>query len=292
MTIAKFVPLSIVLFLVSIGGLSAASLKEIQSKGSILVCAFDSRLPYSTSQGPTQGLQIDLAKKLADTLRVELEVRWIAYRFHARRAGCDLQMGTVVRTGKDSDDDDDEAISTQKLREVAGKVIFNSKHWVQPRSSIPYFISVVQLAINTNSNRLHAAQTYEDLKGTRIGALHSSWAHYLLDKQGISTVTGYRSEIDILKALAADELDGAVVTNTYLGWFLHQYPQANLSLAKKFTMSDELRFNVGVSLRRADEALLSAVNTALKQMLENGTLKRLYERYGITYQAPSLQEIS
>ena len=153
MTIAKFVRLSTVLFLINIVGLHAAPLKDIQNRGSILVCAFDSRLPYSTSQGPIQGLQIELAKKLAEALEVELEVRWITYRFHARRAGCDLQMGTVVRTGKDSDDDDDEGISTQKLREVAGKTIFNSKHWAQPQSSIPYFISEVQLAINTNSNR-------------------------------------------------------------------------------------------------------------------------------------------
>ena len=83
-----------------------------------------------------------------------------------------------------------------------------------------------------------------------------------------------------------------MVTNTYLGWFLRQYPKASLSQAEKFTVSDELRFNVGVSLRRTDEALLSAVNTALKQMIENGTMRKLYERYGITYQAPSLRKTS
>jgi len=48
----------------------------------------------------------------------------------------------------------------------------------------------------------------------------------------------------------------------------------------------ELRWNVAVGLRRADDALLDAVNAALKALLDDGTIRTIYARYGIEHRRP------
>ena len=59
---------------------------RIQSRGTIQVCLIPDSLPFSSNLNGNQGIHIDLAKSLAKHLEVDLELVWILYRFHARRA--------------------------------------------------------------------------------------------------------------------------------------------------------------------------------------------------------------
>ena len=43
----------------------------------------------------------------------------------------------------------------------------------------------------------------------------------------------------------------------------------------------ELRWEVAVGMRKADDALVDAVNAALDRMLEQGVVSRIYASYGI-----------
>ena len=50
---------------------------------------------------------------------------------------------------------------------------------------------------------------------------------------------------------------------------------------------NELRWEVAVGMRKADDALVAAVNTALTHMLADGTVRRIYARYGIDQGLPT-----
>jgi len=43
---------------------------------------------------------------------------------------------------------------------------------------------------------------------------------------------------------------------------------------------------VGVGMRRADDALVENVNRALSAVLDDGTLRAIYSRYGVTHRSP------
>jgi len=43
----------------------------------------------------------------------------------------------------------------------------------------------------------------------------------------------------------------------------------------------ELRWDVAVGIRKADDALVEAINAALDRMLAAGTIHRIYASYGI-----------
>ena len=48
----------------------------------------------------------------------------------------------------------------------------------------------------------------------------------------------------------------------------------------------ELRWNLAIALRRSDPAMLNAVNAALKKLMDDATLARIYGRYGVEYRRP------
>jgi len=276
--------IALVGFIMAAPSAGAATFAEIQNKGQILTCAFDNRLPYSNSEGDVRGLQIDLAEEIAKDLGVALDVRWILYRFHARRAGCDMQMGTVARIGKgDDDDDDDERASNRRLQGAAGQQIFNLRQRVRPKKSDPYFASTTHLVA---TETLAKATEFSDLKGHKVAALHGSWAHFMLDQNGIKPVTRYETDIAILDALVEGEIDAGIVASTYFGWFGKTHPEAKLAIADGFDLDSDMTFNVAVSLRGADEALIKRVNETLARLRSEGWLASLYQKYGIPYQAP------
>jgi ABC-type amino acid transport substrate-binding protein len=59
-----------------------------------------------------------------------------------------------------------------------------------------------------------------------------------------------------------------------------------LTVVRAQDSEPELRWNVAVGLRRADDALLDAVNAALKALLDDGTIRAIYARYGIEHRRP------
>ena len=87
----------------------AGTIDEINKRGALRVCALADRLPFSSRDTSERGFQIELAEEIAKDLGVSLEITWLRYRFHARKAGCDMMMEAVSKK------DDDEMISKKDL---------------------------------------------------------------------------------------------------------------------------------------------------------------------------------
>jgi polar amino acid transport system substrate-binding protein len=48
----------------------------------------------------------------------------------------------------------------------------------------------------------------------------------------------------------------------------------------------ELRWTVGVGMRRADDALVQRMNQAIATLLSDGSIAAVYARYGIEHRKP------
>ena len=96
--------LTITIFLSLILGskvIFAGTIDEINKRGALRVCALADRLPFSSRDTSEKGFQIELAEEIAKDLGVSLEITWLRYRFHARKAGCDMMMEAVSKKGDD-----------------------------------------------------------------------------------------------------------------------------------------------------------------------------------------------
>ncbi|RMF89757.1 MAG: hypothetical protein D6736_07870 [Nitrospinota bacterium] len=237
-----------------------APLAEIQKRGTLNVCAHPDALPFSSQSRTEPGFQIEIAEEIARKLGVQLDVRWIIFRYHARRANCDATIGSIVMLDK----------KEEGRRRV--------------RQTRPYAGSRYVLVVSPNKS---GVQSLEDLKGAKVGVEHASWPHYLMDKRGIP-VASYRTAMEILDAVARGEVEAGLVSDPYAGWYLKQHPNA-VKVVEGYTPDPSLRWNVAVGLRKADDALVEAVNQVLDEMLSSQKIQKIFAKYGVTYIPPFSQ---
>ena len=234
----------------------AKPLADIQAAGEISLCANPNALPFASEKGDPPGFQIEIARAIAQQLGVKLRTAWIVPRRRANDLDCDLLMDTILVPG------------------------------VQPpslKTSIPYQRSGVALAFAPGRQ---PANTYAELKrGTRVGILHNSVASMIISRTPAMMVP-FGFEEDMLDAVAKGEVDAGAVSTSSAGYFNLRNPDRRIAVVHAEDSEPELRWTVGVGMRRADDALVQRVNQAIAALLSDGTIAAIYSRYGIEHRKP------
>ncbi len=112
-----------------------------------------------------------------------------------------------------------------------------------------------------------------------------SVASVVLGKRGIAT-SPYAFQLDMLQDIETGELAGAAVAAPTLSYYIRRHPEAGLRMVNLYEREPELGWSVAVGLRNADQALLSEVNNIVLPLLENGTIAKIYAKYGVEHHAP------
>jgi polar amino acid transport system substrate-binding protein len=248
--------LGIGLLVLGTAGARARPLEIILERGTLTLCANPDALPFASKSGPLPGFQIELGEKLAQQLGVRLTREWVISAIQYRRADCDLVLDSIAR----------------KDTEPAGGV----------QLSRPYHRSGVVLAVRDDSRASSLAGLGPD---QRVGVPIGSLVSMTLDKGGVVT-SPFVFENDIVAALANREIEAAAVTPVTVGWFNLQHANTPLRLIPAFDNDPDLRWNVAVGLIRPDDKLRQRVDAAVEALLADGTIARIYARYGIELQPP------
>ena len=243
------------LLALSIAGALPRSLEAIGQRGSLAVCAHPNALPYSSKRGPLPGFQIELAEALAERLGVSLARHWVINSFQYRRADCDVVLNAIT---------DKAALAEVGLR-----------------MSRPYYRTGVVLAVREES----AVDSLAHLGPARVGVQVGSLASMALSKRGVAT-TPFVFEDEMIDAVANREIEAAAVTPAAVGWFNTNHPDARIRRIAGFDEDPDLNWNVAVGMVKPDEKLKQRVDAALEAMLADGTIARIYARYGVELQPP------
>ena len=256
----------------------SASIDEINARGALRVCSFSDRLPFSSRSGENKGLQIELAEEIAKELNVGLEITWLKYRFHARKAGCDMMMEAVAK--KDDNADKRDIEGAKPLTRASD----SKKQKFPPTASIPivrmetYLVGPKEVVLgNTN---------IKSIKNLNIGVMRGTWSHMLMQKSKIKHRTKFITEAELIKGVADREIDAAFISSPHYWWFLKNNPEVKLAAVKNFDFTIEVSLNVGVLMRGADEKTVTKINDILTKLLNNNKIQDIYASYGIEYVAP------
>ena len=242
------------------GGFSAAArpLESIKTRGKLVVCANPNALPFSSRRGDRRGFELELGEALAKQLGVALEVGWVVFPLQVARVDCDILFDSIV---------DRETAEDAHLR-----------------LSRPYAASGVAIALRPG---IEGIKGFGDLKpGQRVGAIGGSLVRVRLGQQGMPTIP-YTFEDEMLEALGKGELDAALATPATIGYYNITHKDAPVTLVRDTESMPELRWEIAVGMRKADDALVAAVNDALGRMLAEGTVSRIYASYGIDQSLPA-----
>ena len=257
-------------------------LDRIIARGSLKVCALADRLPFSSRKGNPKGIQIELAEEISKELGVELEITWLRYRFHARKAACDMVMDAVSRK-----DDDEEKRNIEGTRPLTRAGASNSKNikTLPPQVSIP--IVKVETYLVGHNEMIRDKYSVDKLKGMNIGVLNRSWSHMLMQKNKINYRTKFVTEADLMQGVADKEVDAVFVSSMQYWWYLKNNPDVKLSALTNFDFEREVSLNVGVLMRGPDQVTVIKINEILSNLLDQGVIENIYASYGIKYVAPN-----
>jgi polar amino acid transport system substrate-binding protein len=238
------------------GSAQARSLDTIRSVGALALCAHPNSLPFASKAGDPPGFQVEMGQALARELGVSLKLAWIITGYQIRSADCDIVMDVIA---------DREAQSETNLR-----------------ISKPYYRTGVALAVPLASKLTSFKSLGEH---TKVGVQVGSMAAMIIKQRHVPTST-FGFEVDSLEALANHEIDAAAVTPTVAAYFNLTHPDNAIRILGPDESEANLNWNVAVGMVRPDERLRDAIDGALERLRADGTVDRIYGRYGIVLQSP------
>lgn len=234
----------------------ARTLAAVKESGTIRMCAHPNSLPFASRTGTPPGFQMELGKAIASSLGVSLTTDWILISYQLPRTDCDFILDEIAAPDAPTD--------------------FGIK------LSDPYYRSGVVLAVSSGSS----ITSYGALNDhTKVGVQSGSVAAMILDKRHVP-ISIFGFDDDMLAALANREIDAAAVSPMSAGYYNAQHPEKPVTILSPDEAEHDLVWNVAVGMRRPDDALKQAINTALAHLSADGTIKQIYSRYGIALQAP------
>ncbi|MCA1479635.1 MULTISPECIES: ABC transporter substrate-binding protein [Bradyrhizobium] len=242
----------------------ARSLAEVRQTGILRLCANPSALPYSnlTDRGGLAGFEVELAEALAHEMGLELGVTWVRNAGELKNSDCDVSMGAVAS-----------AVSYDR-EGLTGPLTTH----LPLRFSRPYADSGVVLVVSSRSS----VRRLNDLHGQKIGVMVGTIEHEWLAKRDFR-VSVFASQEDIIAAIEAGDIEVGTTNPVTIGWYRHEHPSTAVRVPDGYEPELALRWGVSVGLRRADDALLAAVDTALAQLVEQRIPAQIYAKYGIPY---------
>jgi polar amino acid transport system substrate-binding protein len=233
----------------------ARTLAEIQALDSISMCANPDALPYSSNRADLPGFQIEIAREVAHGLGFPLRIEWVVPRRRVKEVDCDMLLDRA---------NDPDLKSRDRLL------------------SVPYQKQSITLGLGHNAD---GVKSLGDLKPQqKIGVMVGSVASVVLGKRGVS-ISPYAFQNDMLSDVQAGQLAGAATASATLSYFVQQHPEAGLRLVS-LDGEPGLEWTVSIGLRRADDALLAEVNRVVESLLADGTIERIYAKYGIEHRQP------
>jgi polar amino acid transport system substrate-binding protein len=240
---------------------AADTWRRVVDRGELVVRMDSANLPYSSARDDRPGLDLELARALADRLHLKLRVGWLDTRSESAvgellERECDLVLGEAVDVNAVAGD-----------QELAGKVLY----------SRPYYGTGYVLVRRKDGPR---ARSLADLKGGkshRLGTEAGSVADYTLRRRGYLRRL-YRNQLAVLKALNDGEIDFAYLWAN-VGWTLHASPDLALEIVPGYVPEDH--WNIAVAMRRGDDELRRQVDEALDALIKDGTVARALARYHV-----------
>jgi len=235
---------------------AARPLEAIQARGLLSLCAHPNAMPFASKRQEPPGFQIELGQALAEQLGVELTVEWVTSGHQYKRADCDIILDTIL---------DPEAQEERRLR-----------------LSKAYHQGGVTLALRRDTNGVASSK---DLVGRRVGVQSGSIVQMLLGQRGVSAIP-FGFEDDMIDALAKGEIDAAAISPLTVGYFNLSQPDKAVRLLDAFAAEPELNWQIGVGMRRSDRFLRRAIDKAIGKLLDDGSVRAIYARYGIEHRPP------
>ena len=239
-----------VLALPVVGAVEGAELSGLR------VCADPANLPFSSKDPSAPGFEVELAREFARDVAFHWvpTYRWpvVARQLLDRR--CDLFFGLPLDP-RFVDDNPRIALSR------------------------PYYVMGQAVVSRTGDG----IRRLEDLQGRVVGVEVASPADILIAERGYHRRV-YLTPEEAFEAVRARNVDAAVMWSSPAGWLARKSPGFEVTWIR----DPEGEFQIAIGMRKEDRELKTAVDRAIKRLVEEKKVEEILGRYGIPVLGESL----
>jgi polar amino acid transport system substrate-binding protein len=110
------------------------------------------------------------------------------------------------------------------------------------------------------------------------------WIDWLkdLNKQGANvTINAYPTPTELIADVAAGRLDGGIVDGVLAGYAVKQNPNLGIELVAQYQPREKVSNAVAIAVRKDSGDLREALNRTMAAMRADGSLDRVFEKYGL-----------
>lgn len=270
-----------------ISSLFARSLDEIQEEGNIIVAVYENFPPYSyIEDGIEKGIDIDLAKKIAERIGVKVKwywtgsdetvdddlrnVIWKGHLVHKTKAD------VMFRIPYDYDfiREVDKQTGEMNNELVVMKSPYHAERWVIATNNkkIPKLTSLAMLKYHTVGVEI---DTLPDMHLTTSfrGALRSQVKHYLRFN-------------DLIRDFKSGKIDAIAGLKTQLEFALDFNNNKD-----KYSMTNGIeqvksKWDLGVAVRTDFRALSYEIDGQMEDLYRKGEIEKIFTKYNVSYEKP------
>jgi polar amino acid transport system substrate-binding protein len=150
--------------------------------------------------------------------------------------------------------------------------------------SIPFFNAKEALLVHGSDKTKY--ERLEDLKGEVVGAVHGSlYEAALLEKREIfDDVKLYGTTVEVAEAVRKREVKAGVLSSVPVEYALSKGHYKGLKISP--TYKETLTSQLGIGLSKDRPELKKRIDTSLAKLMADGTVAKIFAKYGITWSAP------
>lgn len=252
--------LATVLLLTGLTGCGAKgkTLKDIQDAGELVIATSPDFPPFEELvNGEVVGIEIDILKLICEELDVELKIEQMDF--------------DAVLNG----------VQAGKYDAGVSGITANEKRKKNMLFTDPYCLAAQAIVVVEGS----AIASKADLAGKKVSVQTGTTAESFCMSNGYS-VSAFAANSDAQTALLTDKVDAWVIDDLTA---VEMVAAHNAESEQKLVILDEAMTTepYAFAFTFGSEDLVEAINPILKKLVEDGTVKEIFDKYGAPYTAPN-----
>lgn len=261
---------------------------RINESGVLRVALYQNFPPYSFEQdGQPRGVDYELANALAEGLGLKLELIWAP---PGEKLDDDLRdyiwRGRVTAQGQLADlmlrvpYDRDYAHMRNELGERVNELVVMFGPYQRERWQMAFdrrrLAEVPSIAVF----RQHPV-------GVEVESVPSFYLSSVQNGMLRKQTHHYPTPLAAFAAMRAGEVDAVMALRGEVDWLLHEAGDAQLALAENaYPDMGRQIWEIGMAVHETNRQLAYALEEQLENMILDGSLERIYARYGLRYEKP------
>ena len=227
-------------------------LDKIKAAGKLVIGVEGTYPPftYHDDNGELTGLDVELGKAVAEKLGVEAEFQEAAWD--------SLLIG----------------IDTERFDTVINSVSITDERKEKYDFSDPYYYESRRVVVRSDDDSI---QTEDDLNGKKIATNTTNAFIPWYEAHGASVV-GIDTSGEAIELVLSGRADFLGTSVPVLNAYLDEHPDATDKLREAFVIPNS-ESQVAIPVRKGETEFLDAINAALAELREEGTLKEISEKY-------------